>query len=120
MWDVEMMVVAYFTSPTLVSFGVDKLQDEVLGVVADILPVALVEDDRVISAFPDEILEILASERRVTAEQGVSNNTHRPHVYGLTMTFLAHNLRSSITKRTSHGLKRLALSVKHLGDTKVG
>jgi hypothetical protein len=63
MRDVEMMAIAYLTSPALVGIGVDKFQDEVLGIVADVLPVAFVEDDRVISAFPDEILEVLASER---------------------------------------------------------
>jgi hypothetical protein len=36
------------------------------------------------------------------------------------VAFLAHHLGGSITKGTSHGLERLALSVKHLGDTKVG
>ena len=48
-----MMAITYLTGPTLVRIGVDKLQDEVLGIVTDVLPVAFMEDDRVISAFPD-------------------------------------------------------------------
>ena len=51
--DVMMMAITYLTGPTLVGIGVDKLQDEVLGIVTDVLPVAFMEDDRVISAFPD-------------------------------------------------------------------
>jgi hypothetical protein len=118
--DVMMMAITYLTGPTLVGIGIDQLQDEVLGIVTDVLPVAFMEDDRVISAFPDEILEILASERGVTAEQGVSNDTHRPHVYGLSMALLAHHFRGSITKRASHGFEGFSLSVEHLCNTEVG
>lgn len=110
----------YLAGPTLISIWVDQMQDEVFCIVADVLPVSLVEDNRVLSALPDKVLEVLTAERRVTTEQSVSDNTHGPHIHRLSMTFLAHHLGGSITERASHGLERLALSVEHLGNTEVG
>jgi hypothetical protein len=59
---VKAETVAYFARPTLIRLRVDELQDEVLSIAANVLPVSLVEDDRVISALSDEVLKVLASE----------------------------------------------------------
>lgn len=42
--------------------------DEILGVLADILPVPLVEDDRRARAFVKQVSDVLASEGRVATE----------------------------------------------------
>jgi hypothetical protein len=95
------------------------VQDKVLGVVADILPVSLVENDRAIGAFSDQVLKVFASEGRVAAEQGVGDDTHGPHINGLAVTLLAHHFGGGIAKRACHSLEGLALAIEHLGDAEI-
>lgn len=78
------------------------------------------EHDAASCALIKKILQVLASEGGVTAEQGVGDDAHRPHVYGLSMAFLGHHFRGRITKRSSHGLECFVLAVQRLGNTKIG
>jgi len=50
------------------------MTNEVLCVLADILPIPLVEDDSSIGAFVNEVLKVLATERRVSTEQGIGDH----------------------------------------------
>jgi hypothetical protein len=94
--------------------------DKVLGILADILPIPLVEDHRGAVAFLQEVGEVLAPERRVAAEQGVRNDTHGPHVDRLAVALAVHDLGGSVAERARHGLQGLLLASQRLGNTKVG
>lgn len=83
----------------------EKSHDEFLGLLADILPIPLVKDDSTIFTLVDEICKVLASEWRVTAEKGICNDTHRPHVDWLAMSPLEHDFGSCVAERSSHGLE---------------
>lgn len=52
-----------------------EMANEILCVVTDILPIPLVEDDSSIIAFFDEVLEVLATERRVSTEKSIGDHT---------------------------------------------
>lgn len=94
--------------------------DEMLSVVGDILPVPLVEDNLCAGALLDQVLEVLAAERRVAAEEGVGDDAHGPHVDGLAVALLEHDFWGGVAEGASHGGEDLVLGVEHLGDAKVG
>ena len=97
-----------------------QAEDKVLGVLADVLPVPLVEDDRAVGAFLDEILQCLGTEGRVAAEQRVGDDAQGPHVDGLAVAALQHDLGGGVAEGAGHGGEDLVLAVEHLGDAKVG
>lgn len=110
---------SYLTGPSLLGFRDEEAVDKVLCISTDILPVSLVEHNAAPCALIKKILQVLASEGRVAAEQGVGNDAHRPHVHGLSVAFLGHHFGGCITKRSSHGLQCLVLAIQRLGNTKV-
>lgn len=95
------------------------MTNEVLCIVTDILPVSLMENDFGVGALLDQILKVLATERRVTAQKGVGDYAQGPHVYWLSVTLLQHNFRGGISKGASHGGEYFIAGVEHLGDTKI-
>ena len=78
------------------------MANEVLCILADILPIPLVEDDSGVGAFFDKVLEIFATERRVSTEESIGDNAKGPHIHWLAVAFLEHDLRSCIAKGTGH------------------
>lgn len=56
---------SYLACGSIISIWLQQMTNEVLGIVTNILPVSLVEDDSGIAALVDEILEVLAAERGV-------------------------------------------------------
>lgn len=111
---------SHLAGPSLVGLSDKETVDEVLCISADILPISLVEDNATPCALVKKILQVLASEGRVAAEQGVGDDTHRPHVYGLSVALLGHHFGCRITKRSSHGLECFVLAIQRLGNTKIG
>jgi len=79
-----------------------------------------VENDLGRHALLDEVLEVLGSERRVAAEESVGDDTHRPHIYGLTVSLLKHDLGRRVAERPRHRGEDLVLAIQHLGDTEIG
>jgi hypothetical protein len=116
----QSLALPHLTRRPLVLIRLEQLCDEVLGILADFLPVALMEDNATILALFNQICEVLGSERRVTAEKSVGDDTHGPHVDGLAVAFLQHNLRRRISEGASHGGQHLVLGVEHLSDTEIG
>jgi hypothetical protein len=96
------------------------VHDEVLGIVAHILPVPLVEDDLRRAALVDQVLEILGSEGRVAAEKRVSDDAHGPHVDWFPVAPLEHHFRRGVAEGARHGRENLVFPVKHLGNAEVG
>lgn len=109
----------YLAGQALVWVRGDETEDKILGVLAHILPVTLVKDNRGRAAFLEQIPEILASEWRVAAEQSVRNDTHGPHVDWLAVSLAVHDLGGGVPKRASHGLEGLLFTIERLGNTKV-
>lgn len=54
--------VSYLACPPGVGIGLQKVPNEVFGVITDILPVPFMEDDTSVAALFDEILEVFAAE----------------------------------------------------------
>jgi hypothetical protein len=96
------------------------MTNEILCIITDILPIPLVEDDSSVGAFFDEVLEVLATERRVSTEKSIGNHTKGPHVDWFAVAFLKHDLGCSITKGTGHCCENFVFRVKHFGDSKIG
>lgn len=99
--------------------GMKEGEDEVSGILGDVAPVAVVEDNPAAAGLFDQVGEVLRAERRVTAEKGVGDNSQRPHVDGLAVALLEHNFRRGISKRSSHAGEELGGGFQHLGNTKV-
>ena len=78
------------------------------------------EDDSAVLGLFDQIGQVLAAEGRVTAEKSVGDDTEGPHVDGLAMSLLEHDLRCCVAKRASHGFENAVGAVEMLGDSKVG
>ena len=78
------------------------------------------EDDPAVLALFNQIGQVLRSEGRVTAKECVRDDAHGPHVYGLAVSLLEHDLRCGVAKRARHGGEDFVLRVEHLGDTKIG
>jgi len=88
----------YLACGSILCIWLQEVTDEVLGIITDVLPVPLVEDYSGVAALVDKVLEILATERRVTAEQGICDHTERPHIYWLSVTLLHHYFWCSVAK----------------------
>ena len=93
--------------------------DELLRILANIFPVPLVEDNTSILALFNKVREVLRSEWRVSAKQGIGDDAHRPHVYWLAVPLLQHDFWCSISKRTGHGGEDLVLGIQHLGNAEI-
>ena len=78
------------------------------------------EDDGGVGALLNEVLQRLGAEGRVAAEQRVGDDAQGPHVNGLAVAALQHDLGGGVAERASHGGEDLVLAVEHLGDAKVG
>lgn len=74
------------------------MSNEVLRIVTHVLPVAFVEYDFSVTALVDQILQVLATERRVSAKQRIGDDAKRPHIDRLRVAFLQHDFRGSITE----------------------
>lgn len=72
------------------------------------------------AALVDEILEVLGPEWRVTAQEGVGDDTQGPHIHRLAVALLEHDLGGGIPERASHGGENLVLGAEHLCDAKIG
>lgn len=112
--------ISYPARPSILWAGLQELQDEVLGVGADVPPVALVEDNLRVAALVDEILQILGAKRRVAAKQGISDDAHRPHIDWLSVPLFQHDFGGGVSKGTGHGGEHLVLAVEVLRDAEVG
>lgn len=117
--DRKSLALPYLTRGPLVLIRLEQLCNEVLGILADFLPIALMEDHTAVLAFLNQICEVLGSERRVTAKKSISDDTHGPHIDGLAMALLQHDFRRRISEGASHGGQHLVLGVEHLSDTKI-
>lgn len=109
----------YCTCGSVLGLGHQQSHDEVLGLLTDILPVAFVEDNSAVLGLFDQVCQVFAAERRVTAEKGVGNDTKRPHIDRLAMSLLEHDFGCCVTKGTSHGLENAVRAVEMFGDAKV-
>lgn len=96
--------VLYLTSGAVFGSRLEKRTNKELRIPADLFPIALVEDNASLAALIDEIREALAAEGRVSTEEGISDDSQRPHINSLSMALLEHNLRRSVSKRSSHGV----------------
>lgn len=74
------------------------MHDEVFGIIADVLPVSLVEYNRASGTLLEQVSEVLTSERRVAAEEGISDDAHGPHVRRFSVALAVHDLGGSISK----------------------
>jgi len=115
----ELLALPYLTGRPLVLIRLEQLCDEVFGILADFLPVALMEDNATVLALLNQVCEVLGSEGRVTAEESVGDDTHGPHIDGLAVALLQHDLRRRISEGASHGGQHLVLGVEHLSDTEI-
>jgi hypothetical protein len=79
-----------------------------------------VEDNSSVLGLFDQISQVLAAERRVTAEKSVGDDSERPHVDRLAMSLLEHDLGCCVSKGAGHGLENAVGAVEMLGDSKVG
>lgn len=111
---------SYLAGPSLVRLRDKETVDKILRIRADILPVSLVEHDAAPCALIKKVLQVLASEGRVAAKQGVGDDAHRPHVYRLSVALLGHHFGGRITKRSSHGLECFVLAIQRLGNAEIG
>ena len=78
------------------------------------------EDDLLARALLNEILQRLGAEGRVTTEERVGDDAQGPHVNGLSVPLLQHDLGRCVSERASHGGKGLAFAFKPLCNTEVG
>jgi hypothetical protein len=90
--------ITHVARPALFRLRPQQVHDEVLGVVADVLPVPLVEHHAAGAALVDEVLEVLGAEGRVAAEQGVGDDAERPHVDRLAVALLEHHLGGRVAE----------------------
>lgn len=88
----------YLAGWSLVWIWLQKQFDELLGFWTDLLPIALMENDTAVLALLNQIGQVLGPERGVTAQKGVGDDAHGPHINRLPVTFLKHDFRCSITK----------------------
>jgi hypothetical protein len=109
----------YLAGGAVLRVGLQEFSNEELGILADILPVPLMENDSAVAALLNEIGQALAAEWRVSTEQGVGDNTERPHIHSLSVSFLKHDLRRSISERTRHGVEHGIPGIEHLCDTEI-
>jgi len=109
----------HLASPAIFGSWLEKFQDEVLGIIAHVFPVSVVEHHLGVAAFVDKILEILGSERRVATEKSVRDNAERPHVNGLTVTLFQHYFWGCISKRSCHGGEDFIFAVQHLRNAEI-
>lgn len=110
---------AYLASRSILSIGLQKMTNKVLCIITDILPVPLMENDSRITALIDQILQILTSERRITAEKRVGDDAKRPHINGLSVTLLQHHFWGCVAEGASHCSENFVFGVKHLCDTEI-
>lgn len=67
---------SHLTCPPVLRLGLQKPQNEILSVIADVLPVTLMEYNVAAAALVDEVLKVLGAEWRVAAKESIRNNTH--------------------------------------------
>lgn len=77
------------------------------------------EDNSAVLGLFNQVCQVFAAERRVTAKKGVGDDTKRPHVYRLAMALLEHDLRCCVTEGTSHGFENAIRAVQMFGNAKV-
>jgi hypothetical protein len=99
--------------------GLQEGENEVLGVLGDALPVALVEDDTARPALLDQVGQVLGAEGRITTQEGVGNNAERPHVDSLAVALFKHDFGRSVTERACHASKLFRGAFQHLCDTEI-
>jgi hypothetical protein len=116
----HVIIPTYSTCSSILRLGNQQSHDEILGLLADILPVAFVEDYSAVLGLFDQVGQVLAAERRVTTEKSVGNDAERPHVDRLAMSLLEHDLGCCVAKRAGHGLENAVGAVEMFGDSKVG
>ena len=88
----------YLAGRSIISIRLQKMSNEVLRIITDILPVSLMENDSGIATFINEILQVLASERRISAEKSVGDNAERPHIYWLSVALLQHDFWGCVSE----------------------
>lgn len=111
---------AYLAGGAAVWLGHNQSSNKVLGIVTDVLPVSLVENDSALRALGQQVLQVFTAEGRVAAQQRVGDDAHGPHVDGLAVALAVHNFRGGVAKRAGHGVERLFFAIEGLGDTKIG
>lgn len=98
---------------------IQESENEIFGILGHIAPVPLMEDDAACSAFFDKVGQVLGSEGGVATQEGIGDDTERPHIDGLAVTLLKHDLGSSISKGAGHTGQYLGGAVQHFRDTEV-
>lgn len=109
----------YRTRCTFLRLRLQQAVDEVLRILADLLPISLVEDNTAVLTLLDQVCQALTTEGGVSAEQSVGNDAHGPHVNRLAVSTLQHDLGGGITEGTSHGRELLVGRVEHLRNTEI-
>ena len=77
------------------------------------------EDNSAVLGLLNKVGQVLAAEGRVTAEESVGDDTERPHVDGLAMSFLEHDFGCCVTEGSSHGLEHTIGAVEMFGNAEV-
>lgn len=114
-----LMLQSYIGCHSLAGVWLEEGEDKVFGVLGDILPVALVEDDAARPAFFDKVGQALGAEGRVTTQESVSDHAQRPHVDGLAVALLEHDLGSSVAEGARHAGEYFGGVVQHFRDTEI-
>lgn len=78
-----------------IRFNTDEMSNEILGGLADVVPVRRVEFVLAAHDLVEQvvIIAILIVEGRITAEQDVGNHADRPHVDGLSISEFAYHFQ---------------------------
>lgn len=97
----------HLTRPPILRLRPQEFQNEILRIVANVLPVALVEDDAAGGALVDQVRQVLGAEGRVAAQERVRDDAQGPHVDGLAVALLQHHLRRRVPERPGHGGQHL-------------
>lgn len=107
----------YFTDPwmikelrnrwPLVLIFLKAQLDEVLRVIGNVLPIPIVERDLFVANVLIDSVQVLAVERRLTAEQLVDDDAEAPDVDLLGVSFVLHELRCHVKGCSEHQIEAL-------------
>lgn len=110
----------YLAGRSIIGIWLQKMANEVLRIITDVLPVSLMEDNCCIAALFNQVLKALASEGRITAKQSVGNDAEGPHIDRLSVTFLQHHFWSCVAEGSCHCGEDFVLGVQHFCNTEIG
>lgn len=110
---------AHLTSSPIIRIRLQQMPNKVLRILAHFAPILSMKHHLRTAAFLNQIIEVFAAERRVTAEQRVGDDAQRPHVDRFAVAFLKHHFGGGVAEGTGHGGENFVFGVEHFGDTEV-